>query len=283
MKSFLKILSTILFCCSFFLLGCQTNMPPPKKILFVGNSLTFYNDMPKMLQMMLNESDAHITVDQSTFPGFSLDGHLNSIIIKEDENMVYTREKEPNEFTKTELKLQSNQYDVVVLQEQTGQVLIPEIRNLRTERAIEKFRELAEPNAQILLFQNFPTNATYPKSFCKKINTDPNTDEKTQFCSDTIGNLRAEMQGLKDAFVQLKGDKNTINIGESFYNVMNQNPNLNLYEDDSHPSLAGSFLIALQFYKCLTNKNPQNLKYIGSLNATDADYLKTIAKDCSCH
>jgi len=77
----------------------------PTKVLFVGNSLTYFYDMPKTLQEMFYEADMHIEVEQSTYPGMQLPGHLNNIIIAHTKNGIETRYKENGEKTLTEKKL----------------------------------------------------------------------------------------------------------------------------------------------------------------------------------
>jgi hypothetical protein len=74
-------------------------------VLFIGNSLTYFYDMPQTLQMMLNETNPNIKIDQSTNPGQSLSGHLSDIITSRTENGISTRKKEEGEQTETEKKL----------------------------------------------------------------------------------------------------------------------------------------------------------------------------------
>lgn len=62
-------------------------------VLFIGNSLTYFHDMPQTVQKMLNETDPNIKVEQSTFPGQSLPGHLSDIITSRTESGITTRKK----------------------------------------------------------------------------------------------------------------------------------------------------------------------------------------------
>ena len=56
-------------------------------VLFIGNSLTYYHDMPATVQKMMNETNLYFNSEQSTFPGMSLDGHMNNII--ESQRIIY--------------------------------------------------------------------------------------------------------------------------------------------------------------------------------------------------
>lgn len=74
----LLILITIL---TFLSCGSKDPKTPQEiNFLFIGNSLTYYNDMPQMLQNMMNETNQKIKIDQFTFPGLSLNDHLTKIV-----------------------------------------------------------------------------------------------------------------------------------------------------------------------------------------------------------
>ena len=112
-------------------------------VLFIGNSLTYYHDMPKTVQTMLNETDPNIKIEQSTFPGMSLTRHLENIIIaRTDEDNISTRKKTEGEKTETEIKIAEKKWDVVILQEGTVNLLIPEFRDLAVNKAISKIKSL---------------------------------------------------------------------------------------------------------------------------------------------
>lgn len=51
-----------------------------KSILFVGNSLTYYNDMPQILQKMFEEQKHKIKVEQSTYTGINLSEHVREVM-----------------------------------------------------------------------------------------------------------------------------------------------------------------------------------------------------------
>lgn len=85
-----KILLLIL---TIFMVSCNSKIKEKSKevnVLFVGNSLTYYNDMPQKLQGMLDEQNSNIKIDQITYPGFSLSRHLNNMIVSKSENGVNT-------------------------------------------------------------------------------------------------------------------------------------------------------------------------------------------------
>lgn len=95
-------------------------------------------------------------------------------------------------------------------------------------------------------------------------------------CSDSIISINQEILLLNNAFNEI-GDKNNVEkIGKSFTEVLLKYDDINLYSDGSHPSKYGSYLIALNFFKSLTNENPKTLNYNAELDETKVEILKGI-------
>lgn len=273
----LTLLTLAAFC-------CQSQPKTSEKeshVLFIGNSLTYFHDMPQTLQKMLKETNPGIKIHQSTFPGMSLDGHLSEIIESRTENGIQTRKKKPGEITETEKKIQERKWDAIIVQ--TGQisVLIPESRELVIDKAIASIKKLStNPNCHFILFYTWATKDTYPTRYCYYApGIDPNTTKK-EFCSPLIDSLKHELDLLNQAH-DLLAKKYTLtksDNGNKFYEVLTRYPKINLYEDDSHPNTHGAFLNACIFYKILTKKKPSGLKFIGDLEPEIAKSLKQIAE-----
>jgi hypothetical protein len=258
----------------------QSCKPEAKtNILFIGNSLTYYNEMPNMLQAMFNEKNIPITINQSTYSGYSLKSHLDLKIIGAENKNVYTRPKHLNETTATEkILLADTIYEHIIIQERTTLAVLDSLNNNETKLSIKSIKELANHNSKIWLFQNFPSNKDYPKQYCTTNNT------QKQICTDSIRNLSQEIDKIKIAFKELGENYNVVRIGESFGEVLENRMDINLYADSSHPSKEGSFLIALNFYSCLTNENPIHLNYNASLSIEKSNYLKKIVNEMqNCH
>lgn len=128
---------------AIILLNCGFNNSKGSKeinVLFIGNSLTYYNDMPQMLQEMMNETNPNIKIDQITFPGMSLSAHLENIIMESSDNKVRSRTKAPGEITETEKKLAEKNWDIIILQTGGVSVLIPESLQYKVDPAIKKLK-----------------------------------------------------------------------------------------------------------------------------------------------
>ena len=84
-----------------------------EKILFIGNSFTFYWNLPSIVQAMANSSDLNIEIYQSTAGGASLKQHWMG-----DKNL------------KTRALINNNKYDAIVLQDYSTNPLLNTVESL---------------------------------------------------------------------------------------------------------------------------------------------------------
>lgn len=250
----MKILPLILIFLTSVFGACSDE--PIKEVLFIGNSLTYYHDMPLTLQAMLTEKGIKINIHQSTIPGFSLSDHLTN--------------------PKTIETLQSQNWDFVIMQEATVRVLIPEVRDYNFAPTILKLDSLIKlKKGHTILYQSYPISI-YPQKYCyPSFMIRPEIPE-TEYCSDSLMNSTEEFKIIQASFKQAS---NSIQgeiapVGFCFELFKKKYPELSLFEnaDDTHPSILGSYLIACVFFKQLTGKKTANVKYSGTL--TQADKLK---------
>jgi len=239
------------------------------RILMIGNSLTYYNEMPKTLEKMFKEQNIPIELHQITYSGYSLESHLSTIQIGENDGIIYTRPKESNEYSKLEVLFQTEiEFDHIIVQERTSLALIDEIRTKKTIQSIKEIQSQAKGEPKIWVYQNFPTKEKYPKSFCELNEVD------MKFCTDTLYSITEEMNVIKSSFNSFPTEYEIIKIGESFGSVLAGNSQINLYSDEIHPSEEGSYLIALNIYNCLTERDVSSIQYTNNLDARTINYLK---------
>lgn len=250
-------------------------------VLFIGNSLTYFYDMPETLQIMVNETHPNIKIDQSTFPGQSLSGHLSDIITSRTENGISTRKKQDGETTETEIKIAEKKWDIIILQTGTVSILIPENRDLIVNKAISNIKKLvSNPQCKFILFNTWPSKNEYPEQYCYPSRMINKTIEKDECCSPTLENLEQETKLINESY-DLVAEKNNLlksDNGTKFYEVLTNHPEIELYEDDIHPNKYGAFLNACIFYKVLTDKKASKLKYNGKIEPKTAELLKQIAE-----
>lgn len=276
MKYFLLTLISLL---SFACKSQQKKSEEKINVLFIGNSLSYFYDMPQTVQKMLDETDSQIIVEQSTFPGMSLYGHLTDIITSRTENEISTRKKEEGEKTETEIKIAEKKWDIVILQTGTIGLLIPEERELKTNKAISEIKKLiANPRCKFIIFKTWANKNKYPIQFCYPSSRIDKSIEKEKCCSPTLENLEQEQKEINEAYDMIAKENELLKSenGNKFYEIRTKYPEIELYEDDSHPNKYGAFLNACVFYQMLTNKKVSHLKYTGDIEPEIAKLLKKI-------
>lgn len=274
----------LLIILAFTIVSCksqQNHSSEQLNVLFIGNSLTYFYDMPQTLQKMLEETNPNIKIDQITNPGQSLSGHLSDIVTSKTENGISVRKKEDGEFTETELKLKEKKWDIIILQTGTVSVLIPKNREIKVNKAVSDIKDLADnPNCEFILFNTWPSKKEYPKKYCYSGYSIDKSIEDIDYCSPIIENLEQEIELINESY-RLVAEKNEIkksDNGTKFHKILTEYPEIELYDDNIHPNANGSFLNACVFYQMLTNRKATDLKYNGEIEPKTAELLKKIAK-----
>jgi len=95
---FRKVVSLILFCCSFSFLGFSQS-ESPKKVLFVGNSYTYFWNLPQATAAMMKAKKQAFTTQQSTAGGAHWGHHWRH-----------------ERGLQTKSKIQNGDFDIVILQ-----------------------------------------------------------------------------------------------------------------------------------------------------------------------
>ena len=250
----------------------KTELSEELNVLFIGNSLTYYHEMPQTLQMMLNETNKNITIDQSTYPGYSLSQHLSRETESTTEHRIITL---------TEKKIVEKDWDIIILQTGTVSVLIPENRELKVNRAISRIKELAtNKECKFILFNTWPSKREYPKKYCYSGYSIDTSIKDIDYCSPVMENLEQEIAIINESYSLVSKSNSIIKSdnGTKFYEVLTKHPEIELYEDHIHPNKYGSFLNACVFYQMLTDKKASELKYNGEIAPKKAELLKQIAK-----
>lgn len=110
--------------------------PPPARILFIGNSLTYSNDLPAMVCAMAQAAGRRAVCDSVAKPDYSLEDHWNE---------------------KTAQSVIARGWDVVVLQQ--GPSSLPESRALLIRYAKRFDGETRKAGARTALYMVWPARA----------------------------------------------------------------------------------------------------------------------------
>lgn len=192
------------------------------RVLFIGNSFTYFNDMPKTVSAMLKRTHPDAVVESVTKGGYFLSRHLD-----EDDALCG--------LAKSKL---SEKWDYVILQEQS---FCPVGDNERFMRGVLGLSELIRPTgAKILMYSTWAYR---------------NGSEKLE----KTGLLYEEMKdrllaAYTDAATAVGGE--VVDVGNLFYGIMKEHPECDLLKDTDnyHPSSLGSLAIASIFTLTLGGK-----------------------------
>jgi len=219
-------------------------------ILFIGNSYTYYNDMPTAIFKQFAISAGYkVEVNAITNGGHKLSEFA-----------------EPSdEFgARVESVLKSDKrYDYIILQEQS---LRPTLEG-DVNKFYDAVRNLAErirkTGAKPILYSTWGR-----KTGSTELN-------KYSFTNETMTwKLAASYQTIGD---ELEID--VAHAGLAFYDVFTNHSDIELYNlDKSHPSYEGSYLAATTLFAKIFNLNPTTVSYTGRLSQEKADILCEAAK-----
>ena len=224
-------------------IALPTTSPTPAmiRVLFIGNSLTFYNDLPGMFAR-LAQSGGHVAqVDESSAGGGTWAGHTKSAI--------------------TLSKIKQRKWDLVVLQEQSD---YPAVAAQRREIVYPAARLLSgrvrESGATPVLFMTWGRREGLPEAGLKTY---------------------AEMQAQVEAgYMEIADDLKVmvVPVGIAWQNAIAQKPQLELWQSDGiHPTREGTYLSACVFYAAIFRQSPAGLTYRAELPEETASLLQAAA------
>ncbi len=220
--------------------------PMPLRVLFIGNSYTYVNDLPALVARLGAEgarqgSGPTITVDSVTVGGATLGDHWT-------QNTAPTR-------------VMAGGWSAVVLQ---GQSVEPALNAASFRSYAVRFGELATSVRARPVFY-----ATWPRRAGDVVYAQPWSGG-----SPEAFNARLD-EGYSSAATAVGGV--TAHVGNAWMAALRAHPAVNLYDPDgSHPSPAGTWLAGCVMYRALTGLDaPAGLDgTIAGVTADDARVLR---------
>lgn len=233
---------------SFLLLFGGSAFATKRKVLFIGNSYIYTNDLPGVLQQLAASMGDTLVYDQNTVGGQTLEGHSTD--------------------NTTIAKIFSQPWDIVVLQEQSQRPAFPPAQVATdTYPFAHKLDSMVKANnacSQTFFFMTWG----YQNGDASNCNFYP-----------VICTYAGMQQRLCESYLQMAQDNNAsvFPVGMAWKKVRDSFPAINLYNpDQSHPSLEGTYLAACVYYASIYHKSPLNSTYTAGLNATTAQNLQRI-------
>ncbi len=215
------------------------------RVLFVGNSYTYYNDLWDLFTQAGESLGYTITADHVTQGGYYLDQYLN----KKDEFGIQLMQC----FSK-------NTYDAVFIQEQSTNA----IQNYeRFEDGVKGLDEMIRANgAKTILYQTWGRQENSPTLYALNLTN------------------KSMTEGLIAAYDKAAAaiDAPVSPVGAAFYDVYTTHEEIELYDPDtSHPSLAGSYLSAMCHLAAFTGADVRKVTFDGGVDAEAATVLREAA------
>jgi hypothetical protein len=211
------------------------------RMLFIGNSYTYVNDLPGMFAE-LAQSGKHPVETRTLAPGgWSLSDHVN------DQN--------------TGPAIQSAKWDYVVLQEQSEIPAVDQSRTASMYPAVRTLIRMIEENgSQPLLFMTWAHREGDPAYGYHDYDSMQN--------QIVTGYLTiAREQGVP-----------TAPVGYAWWRVRKQYPDIDLWQTDgSHPDRNGTYLAACVFYSVIFRESPEGLIFTAGIPSSSAQALQSIA------
>lgn len=221
-----------------------------KKVLFLGNSYTYTNNLPEMLKQAALSTGDGIIYDSNAPGGHTLQQHSTN--------------------TTSLAKINAGGWDFVVLQEQSQ---IPSFPDASVELDMYPYAELLDS----LIRQANPCAETvFYMTWGRKNGDASNCPAWPPVCTyagmDSLIHLRyRNMADSNEAILSP--------VGALWRYLRANQPGIELYvSDGSHPSVEGTYAAACTFYTVLLRKNPELITFNSTLPAATAQTIRQAAK-----
>ena len=210
-------------------------------MLFIGNSYTFANGLPEMFATLAQGGKHPLVVDMAAEGGWTLAQHLGA--------------------AETQGKLNGQQWDFVVLQEQS---VVPAMADARTAGMYPAVREFTARiralKAEPVLFLTWGRRDGLPESGFPDF-------------ASMQEQLTAGYLGIADEL-----DDRVAPVGVAWQTGVSRDTTLALWDTDgSHPSVLGTYLAACVLYATLFHASPIGLAAPAGIPSATARILQGLA------
>jgi|GEM_PF-304937 len=217
-----------------------------KQVLFLGNSYTYYNNLPQIVADMALSTGDTLVFEMYAPGGYTINNHGSDTV--------------------SENRIKKGGWDYLILQEQSQLPSFPDYRSMELPELCALFRSY-NPCGRIILYMTWgrengdATNCPIWPPVC------------TYLGMDSLLRLSYTQMAVENK-AQLSP------VGAAWRYTRQYNPGIDLYEpDESHPAPAGSYLAACCFYTTIFKKDPMLIDHGFGLSDTITGALKLVAKE----
>ncbi len=216
------------------------------RVLFIGNSLTYVNDVPGMVRALSHGEGSRYAIDvySVTVPGIGLQEHWKS--------------------GEAAAAIQSHRAPFVVLQEQSqAACFTPESFDWNARRFAEIVRD---SGGTPILYEGWPRGAT--DRMYRENGPAGKTPEAMFACLTGSFNTVANGARLRPA-----------HVGAAWMDASRERAAISLWDPDAtHATASGAYLAACVIYQAISGESPARLTWHpSSVSAEDAAWLRSVA------
>ena len=219
-------------------------------VLFIGNSYTYYNNLPEMISNIANDLGDTVNYDQNTPGGTSLYAH--------SQNQT------------TINKINQQNWDFVVLQDQSQR---PSLSPSYVAASVYPY---ATQLVNLINSNYICSEPVFYMTWGRKYGDQTNCQSYPPVCT-----FLGMQERLRDSYLTMGLDNNASvsPVGIAFKNSISLDSTIDLYtSDNSHPSIYGSYLAACTFYSTIFKKSSVGCSYKpNAINQSDALFLQQVA------
>ncbi len=231
------------------ILSASVSNATTRKVLFIGNSYIYTNDVPLLLQNIATSMGDTLIYDQSTPGGHTLQLHsTNATTIQ---------------------KIYSQQWDVVIVHEQSQR---PAFSPGQVETQVYPYAQIID---SMIHDNNSCTQTMFMMTWGYKNGDPTNCGNYPPIC--TYAGMQAR---LRESYLEMTQDNNATvaPVGAAWKVVRDSFPTIELYSgDNSHPVVAGSYLEACVLYASIFHKAPNLSNFYSTVPQADAVKLQNVA------
>ena len=229
------------------LMASRAGAQETPRVLFVGNSYTYVNNLPQMVADIAQSMGDNMEFGSNTPGGCSLALHC------QNQSMVM---------------ICQGGWDYVILQEQSQLPAFP----------IDSVEMYVFPYAKQLVDSVVAFNPEAEPMFYM---TWGRRNGDTEFGYPPMDTYEGMDSLLYERYMQMgvDNDASVCPVGRVWHYLRDHNAEIELYmSDGSHPSLAGSYAAACAFYTMLFGRDPDSIPYDAGLDAMQAHSIRAAAK-----
>jgi hypothetical protein len=223
------------------------------RVYFIGNSYTYTNSLPLMLQIMATSMGDTLEYEEHDPGGWTLGNHAD-----------------PMQDAVCAQKIKTGNWDYIILQEQSQLPSFPDNQffpqSFQYAYQFDTLIDNANSCASTMFYMTWgyengdASNCAFFPPVC------------TYEGMDNLIRLRYKL--MADSLHELVAP-----VGAVRHYIRHHYPSINLYQaDGSHPTVAGTYAAATTFYTSLFRKDPQLIPFNASLSIAEADSIKAAAK-----